>query len=119
MKQGNQYVHPQAEITLFSKRIFHKNKSTVECFYCKRRRHTILNCKIHASDLLKGKLKESANITISCKRCRHTILNCKVRASDLLKGKLKESASIPISEQISNVIYEVMPNFYNDCEFNT
>ena len=87
MKQGNQYVHPQAEITLFSKGIFHKNKSTDECFYCKRRVHTTLNCKIHASDLLNGKLKELANIAIS--------------------------------KEISDAIYEFMPDFDSDCEVNT
>jgi hypothetical protein len=27
--------------------------------------HTTINCKIHASDLLKGKLKESTNIAIT------------------------------------------------------
>ena len=64
LKQGNQDVHPQDEIVLFLKGRFNKNKSTIECFYCKRRGHTSLNCIICASDLLKGKVKESANIAI-------------------------------------------------------
>jgi hypothetical protein len=42
-----------------------KNRSSVECFYCRRNGHTTLNCKIHAKDILKGKLKESTNIVIS------------------------------------------------------
>jgi hypothetical protein len=42
-----------------------KNKASIECFYCQRKGHTILNCKIRARDLLKGTLKESTNIAIS------------------------------------------------------
>jgi hypothetical protein len=57
----------QTEIALFSKRRMGKRKagkSEVECYYCRKFGHTTWNCKNHASDLLKGKLKESTNIAI-------------------------------------------------------
>jgi hypothetical protein len=37
----------------------------IECYYYRKMVHTTINCKIHASDLLKGKLKESTNIVIT------------------------------------------------------
>jgi len=39
-------------------------KSEVECDYCRIFGHTMWNCKSCASNLLKGKLKESTNIAI-------------------------------------------------------
>lgn len=59
MKEGDLEVSSNSEIALYSKGRTNKN---IECFYCRRRGHTALNCKTRASDLLNGKLKESANI---------------------------------------------------------
>jgi hypothetical protein len=59
MKEGDTEVSSQAEIALFSKGRTNKN---IECFYCRRRGHTTMNCETRARDLLNGKLKESANI---------------------------------------------------------
>jgi hypothetical protein len=39
--------------------------NAIECYYYIKMVHKTINCKIHASDLLKGKLKESANIVIT------------------------------------------------------
>lgn len=39
-------------------------KSETECFYCKKVGHVAINYKIHANDLLKGKIKESTNIVV-------------------------------------------------------
>jgi hypothetical protein len=58
-KEGDLEVSSNSEIALYSKGRTNKN---IECFYCRRRGHTTLNCKTRASDLLNGKLKESANI---------------------------------------------------------
>jgi hypothetical protein len=41
-----------------------KDKREIECYYCGKMGHTKINCKIHANDLLKGKLKESTNIAL-------------------------------------------------------
>ena len=59
MKEGDLEVSSNSEIALYSKGRTNKN---IECFYCRRRGHTVLNCKTRANDLLNGKLKESANI---------------------------------------------------------
>jgi hypothetical protein len=59
MKEGDLEVSSNSEIALYSKGRTNKN---IECFYCRRHGHTTLNCKTRASDLLNGKLKESANI---------------------------------------------------------
>lgn len=53
----------QLEKVLYSQR---NNKSSGArenvCFYCKKKGHTIRFCKIWASDLLKGKLKDESDI---------------------------------------------------------
>ena len=59
MKVGDVEGDLQTEIALFSKG---KKKiiSSVECLYCLRQGHTMLNFKIRVKYLLKGKLKESS-----------------------------------------------------------
>lgn len=54
----------QPEMTLFSRGWVHKNKKSVNCFYCQKHGHTTLNCKTCAKDLLNGKLKQYTNIDI-------------------------------------------------------
>lgn len=40
------------------------SKNKIECYCCRKSGHTALNCKIHASDLLKGIVKESVKIVV-------------------------------------------------------
>jgi len=61
MKAGDIEGNLQTGIALFSKGK-KKNRGSIECFYCRRQGDIVLNCKIHAKDLLKGKLKESTNL---------------------------------------------------------
>jgi hypothetical protein len=60
MKEGEVEVSSHSEVALYSKG--RRTNKSIECFYCRRRGHTVLNCKTRANDLLNGKLKESANI---------------------------------------------------------
>jgi len=64
MKEGEVEVSSHSEIALYSKERTNKRRTnnSIECFYCRRRGHTVLNCKTRANDLLNGRLKESANI---------------------------------------------------------
>jgi hypothetical protein len=42
-----------------------KDKREIKCYYFAKMGHIAINCKIHASDLLKRNLKESENIALT------------------------------------------------------
>ena len=46
------------------KRVYGKNE--IECFYSKKEGHSVVNFKLCANDLPKGKIKELVNIVGSC-----------------------------------------------------
>jgi hypothetical protein len=55
-------------IALYSQKRIGKRmigKSGIECYYNGNTSHTMINCKTYANDLLKGKLKELANVDIA------------------------------------------------------
>jgi hypothetical protein len=58
----------QSEMAFYSRNNHNrstKDKREIECYYCRKMGHITINCKIHANDLLKGKLKESTNIALT------------------------------------------------------
>ena len=48
----------KTEIALFSRRRMRKSKGSSECYYCHKFGHTTWNCRVHAKDIVNGKLTE-------------------------------------------------------------
>lgn len=58
--KGDSREDAQLELALYSKKRMGKtmsSKNEIECYYCKKLSHIAINCKVRASDLLKGKAK--------------------------------------------------------------
>ena len=64
-RENTQLIHTLYSKNNMGKRMHGKNET--KCFYCKKEGHIVINCKIHANDLLKGENKELTNIVVLVK----------------------------------------------------